>query len=83
MSCNCGAISGMVTHPSQTVTIVTLSGIWLVLPLDPRFTGSNLAEGDKNLQYACFSRGNKAVGSMSLRIYVMLKNPLKYETDTL
>jgi hypothetical protein len=39
--------------------------------------GSNLAEGDNNLQHAFLWRGSKAI--CPIRFYGMLKNPSKYE----
>jgi hypothetical protein len=57
------------------------------LPLDPRFAGSNLAEGGgflrakKNLQHAFIQR-RKAISRMLLRVYGVLKHPSKYERDT-
>lgn len=50
----------------SNITVIALGGIMVTcLLLDPRFAGSNPAEGDKNRHQDFHRRGSKAAGLMS------------------
>jgi hypothetical protein len=51
----------MVGRNTQIHTISCLAR----LPLNPRFAGLNLAEGNENLQHIFLWKGSKAAGSIS------------------
>jgi hypothetical protein len=71
------AIMTMPEEPHISYVRVALVMYWLVcLPLDPRFTGSNLAEttifkGNINPLHTFLRRGLKARGPMSVTFYNM------------